>query len=267
MRLSNAIRACLLLLVLSGVLSIAGTRAGYAQSRAAVKMVSDTVALASTGVLEVENHRGRVAVTTWERDAVGYGVRIVPPEGDDDTPLTSLDVTREENRLELEPDYPWQFTIPGLVTISPGGPERPRLRYAITMPRSAQLEIDSHSASISVSGVEGGLEIDTHDGGVETAALRGEVSLETHSGPVRIDMTALTAPLAVDTFDGAVRLSLPADAGFELEAELNRADLLTTDEAWTLPAPTDNEYEGPVNGGGPPLTIESFSGIVELRAR
>jgi hypothetical protein len=213
-------RPRLLLLVLGGLLSVVGTRVGYAQSSSAVKTVSDTIALDSTGALEVENHKVRIAVTTWERDAVAYSARIVPAEGESSTPLTSLDVTRDEGRLELGPDYPWRFTIPGVVTISPGGPERPRLRFAIVMPRTAQLEIDAYSASVDVAGVEGTVEIDTYEGPVEATGLGGGGEFETYSGDARIDFAALTAPVSIETYSGPVRLTLPADTGFELETEL-----------------------------------------------
>ena len=255
-----------LVLVLGALLSVGGSRASYAQSGSAVKTVHDTVALAPTGVLEVENQKGRISVTTWDRAAVGYEVRIVSPEGDDSTPLTALDVTHEETRLALGPDFPWRIKIPGVITVSPGGAERPRLQYTITMPRSARLRIDDYTSTISITGVEGGVQLDTYTGSVQGTGLRGELDLGTYTGSVQVGVASLSAPVKVDTYTGTVHLTLPPDAGFALETDLRDGDQLTVEGPWTLPAPTDGNYEGAVNGGGPPLSIEVFTGAVTLRA-
>ncbi|PQJ35439.1 hypothetical protein BSZ35_13235 [Salinibacter sp. 10B] len=61
---------------LVGLLVLLSSGSVQAQSSPHVKTVSDTVEFASTGVLEVENQKGRISVTTWGQDAVGYEVRI-----------------------------------------------------------------------------------------------------------------------------------------------------------------------------------------------
>lgn len=218
-----------------------------AQSAPNVKTASDTLAIDPSSTVQVDNQKGSITITTWNRDAVGYEVRIVPPDGDDDTPLTSLSVTQTENELDLEPDFPWRLQIPGVITISPGGTEHPVLHYTVSVPASVQLEIDSYASTVDVSGVAGSVELDTYEADAD------------------LSFSALTGPVSIDTYSGAVRLTLPADAGFDLETDLQRPDQLTASDALSLPSPSDEEYEGTVNGGGPSFSIESYSGEVELR--
>ena len=234
-------------LVLGGLLWITGASVTQAQPAPNVKTASDTLAVDPSSTVEVENQKGSITITTWDRDAVGYEVRIEPPAEDSDTPLTSLSVTQTKDELDLEPDFPWRLQIPGIITISPGGTERPVLHYTMSIPSSAQLEIDSYASTVEVSGVAGRIELDTYE------------------ADATLSFTALNAPVSIDTYSGSVRLTLPSDAGFNLETDLQSLDQLTAPDAFSLPPPSGDEYEGPVNEGGPLLSIESYSGTIELR--
>jgi hypothetical protein len=234
-------------LVLGGLLWITGASITQAQPAPNVKTESDTLAIDPSSTVQIDNQKGSITITTWNRDAVGYEARIVPPNEDGDIPLTTLSVTQTENELDLEPDFPWRFQIPGVITISPGGTERPILHYTVSVPSSVRLEIDSYASTVDVSDVAGRLELDTYEA---DAAL---------------SFSALTGPVSVDSYSGSVQLTLPSDAGFNLETDLQRLDQLTASDALSLPAPSDDEYEGPVNGGGPLLSLESYSGTIELR--
>lgn len=234
-------------LVLGGLLWITGVSETQAQPVPNAKVASDTLAIDPSSTVQVDNKKGSITITTWDRDAVGYEVRIEPSNEDGDTPLTSLNVTQTEDEVDLEPDFPWRLQIPGVVTISPGGTERPVLHYTVSVPASVQLEIDSYASTVNVSGVSGSVELDTYEADADLA------------------FAALNGPVSIDTYSGSVRLTLPTDAGFNLETDLQSLDQLTTSDAFSLPAPSDDEYEGPVNGGGPLLSIESYDGTVELR--
>ncbi len=258
-------RQRLLLLLIGSVLWLFGSSPVQAQSPPAVKTVSDTVAVNPSGRLEVDNRRGRISIETWDRDEVGYRVRIEPPNDGGDVSFTSLDVSHSESKVKLDPDFPWRFQIPGFITISPGGAERAVLHYTIAVPASIELELDAHRSTIDLSGLTGPVEIDLHSGSVTGTNLSGGLNLEIHSGKTRLTYTRFTAPISIDSFDGAVRLTLPAGVGFDLETQLSSADQLTAGESLSLPSPAETNYEGPVNGGGPLVSIDAPSGTIELR--
>lgn len=239
---------------------------GPAQGQPAPKTVSDTVALNPSGTVEIDTYKGSVTVTTWDRSAVGYEVVIKPPYEGDDMPFTHLDVRHSEAELALDADFPWRLQLFGAITISPGGTERAPFHYTVSVPESTRLEIDDYASTIQVSDLRGDLVVDTYSGSLEASALAGGLALDMYDGPVQISFSDLTAPVSLDTYSGPVDLTLPNGAGFDLETDLHSADQLTVDGPLSLPEPTeDGNYDGPVNGGGPGLSIESHSSTITLR--
>lgn len=246
------------------LLGIIGT--GPVQAQPATKTVSDTVALDPSGTVEIDTRSGSITVQTWDRAEVAYEVRIESPTEGDDVALTTLDVTHSANELDLDADFPWRFQIPGVVTISPGGTERALFHYTVTIPQSAQLEIDDYASTTTIDGVKGAVLLDTYSGTIEASGLGGGLELEAYNTSAEISFSALTAPISVDTYAGPVRLTFPPGTGFDLETDLQRADQITASETLPLPSVTeDGNYDGPVNGGGPELSVESYSGTIELR--
>jgi len=252
--------------LMAGVLlSLIGAEPAQAQSVA--KTVSDTVALDPSGTVEIDTYKGSVTVTTWDRSDVGYEVQIEPSSEGDDVPFTTLDVTHSNQELELDADFPWRLQLFGVITISPGGTERAKFHYAVKIPESAHLEIEDYASTTQVTGTKGDVVIDTYAGTVEASTLTGGLALEMYRATAELSFSALTAPISIDTYSGPVRLTLPAEAGFNLDTDLQRADQLTASETLSLPPVTDDDnYDGPVNGGGPELSIESYSGTIELRS-
>jgi len=258
-RPSGVVLAVGLLLGLIGI--------GPVQAQSASKTVSDTVALDPSGLVEIDTRSGSITVQTWNRAEVAYEVRIESPTEGGDVALTTLDVTRNEDELELDADFPWRFQIPGVVTISPGGTERALFHYTVTIPHAAGLEIDDYAATTTIDGGKGPVRLDTYSGTINASGLGGSLELEAYDASAQISFSALTAPISIDTYSGPVRLTLPTGAGFDLDTDLQRADQLTASEPLSLsPVTDDDNYDGPVNGGGPELSIESYSGTIELRA-
>lgn len=257
-RASGVVLAVGLLVVLIGT--------GPVQAQPAAKTVSDTVALAPSGTVEIDTHKGSVAVATWDRAAVGYEVRIEPPIEGDDAPFTTLDVTHSGQNLELDADFPWRLQLFGVITISPGGTRRASFHYTVSIPESAHLEVDDHASEIQIADAKGHVTVDTHFGTVEASNLGGGLDFEAHKTSAQVSFSALTAPISIDTHAGPVDLTVPQGAGFNLETDLQRADQLTASKTLALPPLTeDGNYDGPVNGGGPRLFIESYSSDITLR--
>ncbi len=84
---------------------------------------------------------------------------------------------------------------------------------------------------------------------------------------VQVNYAQPAAPVQIESVQGSMRRTLPKDAGFDLEADLQTADQLTSAASFSLPPPDGNDDEGHVNGGGPLVSIEPVSAPIELRAR
>lgn len=259
-----------------GAVQLAG-----AQSDSGSKTRSDTVDFSPPGTVEIDNQKGSITVTTWDRAQVGYEVTLSPSEGDS-AAMMGPDIDRSAQELSFgRRDASWSIQIPGVLTISPNRGYDPVGDYRIVMPVTAALEVDDFASTIEVTdietdvvidthqgtarihNVEGNPTLETHSGSIEATGLRGGASLDTHQGRITASFDEFTAPSSVDTHSGAVRLFLPTDAGFELQLDLDEENLMV-DEAFGTPTSSDDEHRA-YNGGGPTIELDSFSGTVEVR--
>jgi hypothetical protein len=275
--MSLALRSLIAALIVG--LSLGAVHLTQAQSPPGAKTRSDTVDLSSTGKVEIDNQTGSITVTTWDRPQVSYEVALAPSEGDS-VLTTDFDIDHSDEGLSFGHDDSWSIQIPGLLTISPDGGSEPIGHYRIVMPKTASLEIDDFGSTIEVSGVEGPTNIDTHDGTVRVRGAAGKLDLGTYSGAVTAmglregadlesysgRVTAVfeefSASSSADTYSGPLRFFLPYDAGFTLVTEADSSQV-TIDEAFGSPSREEERWR--FNGGGPDLSVETFSGTVELR--
>ena len=82
--------------------------------------------------------------------------------------------------------------------------------------------------------------------------------------------SALSDDVVADTHDGDVTLTLPADAGFSLNTDVDDdADLTSTFDLSPLREAEDDavNVQGDVNGGGPTIRLTTHDGTVALRSQ
>lgn len=252
-----------------------------AQSASGTKLLSDTVSLSETGTVKIHNQRGSIEVTTWNRAAVGYEVTL--ERTDRDSALVSnVTIDQSDDLLEFGFTSSWSIHIPGIVRISPGGTSDPVAHYRVQIPGTARLEIDDHESNIRVSDVQGEVEIDSFAGDVHVHSVEGILTLDTHEGTLTatnlrggivadlfdgtVDATfeAFSDSSAIDSHSGTTRLRFPEKTGFTLEGELDDADLMVED---AFGSPRVGQGHRKYRGGGPPISIETYSGRIEIHSR
>jgi hypothetical protein len=250
-----------------------------AQPAPSAKTETDTVDFSPTGTVEIDNRTGRITVSTWDRPQVGYAYTLAP--GEDGAPVgATLDITRDDQEISFGHDHSWSLRIPGVLTISPDGTGEPVGDHRVVMPKRANLRIDDFGSAIEVSNLEGNAEIETHQGTVtirrmvgrlnldifsgtaKVTGFRGRAELETYSGRITAAVEELSGATDVDTHSGPVRLSLPPDTGFDLTMDADSTNV-TVDEAFGPPTRADDRLK--YNGGGPEVSVESFSGTIKFR--
>ena len=265
------------------------------------RIVRDTVALTPGGV-SVENEEGSVTVTTWSRNAVAYEARIVSKQSPDYVENTVIEVESFNQELSLTSNFDdlepqWSFG-PELFGYGVSSPE---VHYTLTVPRTAELSVDDTESTIEVTGlaaalqletldsevrvreqrgpvrvdanegvvsltdVRGDIKVDTHEGTVRAKGLRGRLMLDTHEGEADIAIDSL-ATVEVETHEGSVTLTMPADAGFDLSTDLGEdARLGGTLDLSSLRDDEKGDYDGAVRGGGPLVRLSSHEGEIVLQ--
>lgn len=184
----------------------------------------------------------------------------------------------------------------------PEGYRNVSIDYEILVPASTRLRSETGSGDVTVEGINGPAEIETGSGDVKIRSVHGNVHAETGSGDTRLqgidaerveiktgsgdlDLRELRCALQattgsgdvqaegrptghwrLNTGSGEVRLHLPADLGFDLEAHRDSGDVHTGGNfSITVQGSTRNgEVHGKVRGGGVPVDVQTGSGDISI---
>lgn len=143
---------------------------------AAATPIGQTRPLDPTGRIDIENLKGRIQVRAWDRAEV----KITGSLGDG---VEKLVVEGDGRHLVVKVQYPkrsgWGDNKSGSSDLQ------------LTVPLRAELDIDSVSAAVDVSGVASSkLSIESVSGGVFVAAAPSEISVESVSGDLRLTVNS-----------------------------------------------------------------------------
>ncbi|MEO8026008.1 MAG: DUF4097 family beta strand repeat-containing protein [Bryobacteraceae bacterium] len=231
-----------------------------------VKDVHRTFPLSANGQLTIDTYKGFIKVTTWDRAEVDIQARI---ESDDSMLQDARDIQDTEirfdassNSVRVKTDYSrihqwFRFNT-----------SLPRVRYTISMPRTAELRIKDYKSEADVSGLRSRLDIHTYKGSVRVRDFDGSIQAYTYKGDMKIEMAGIRDRSKLDTYRGDYELTLPRNARFDLEGDNGRRGTIDSDFPRTVRSSRDyREFRGQINGGGPVLLLKSYRGTFRLRAR
>lgn len=283
-----------------GLLMIGGLASVCAQPYE--RTVRDTVAVGE-GPVTIENDKGSITVSTWDRNVVAYRARIASEQVEEAVAQTQIAVGRTDGTVSLTTNYDeveaqWTFGPTSFGYIK----TNPPVHYTVRMPASTSLRVDDHESDIDVSGLSGTLRIethegsirvtdqtgraevsshegrmvlreidsnlivDTHEGAVTVEGLRGRLDLQTHEGRAEVRIDALREIVA-ETHEGTVSLSMPASAGFDLSTDIGDDATLQGNVDLSSVRREENDYQGAVHGGGPLVRLTSGEGQITLQSR
>jgi len=144
------------------------------------------------------------------------------------------------------------------------------------------------SGGIQVSDVKGDVDLKTVSGNISASRIKGSIDAETTSGgiilteiaePKTVRAKVLSGKITYDgqivaggkysfeSLSGSVRVTIPAAAGFDLEAQTFSGSI-DTDFPITMQGKIDRKsIQGVVNNGGAALRIKAFSGSIEIKKK
>jgi len=191
----------LLLASLTALLFLLG---GPSSAVAQTRTTSGTAALDAEGTVVVDNHEGRIVITTWDRAEVKYEA-VVRPEDDAEHPeATVVRVDRSDDRFAIRTEYDDDKETGGDGSFWSNSQNIMPVAYTLTVPRTARVKVDDHESDVEVAGVNGPVALDTHDGRITLTDQGGDADIESHDGPIRVENQS--GALSIDTHDSDVRL-------------------------------------------------------------
>lgn len=159
------------------------------------------------GQVEVRNISGDIVVSGWDTDAVQV-------TGEISDQAERLDVRREGDRIIVEVVYPdnWRG----------GRDSGDDTDLAISAPRGSSLTVETVSADVSVSGIEGEQTVSTVSGDVVTQTFGAEARVESVSGDVQVAGRDVATRTSASAVSGDVELNRISG---EIEAQSVSGDI------------------------------------------
>ena len=247
------------------------------------KRISETFDLGSDGRLFIDTYKGSIDVSTWDGEDVEVDVLVeVDGKNNELVDLTEIRIDRTGSSLMIETDY--SAVKKRMKRIKIKSYSLPLVHYTIRMPRNTDLMIEDYKSEIVVDGVYADVSVETYKGEVELTEIAGELNVETYKGDVRIrdlsgalyaetykgsfdvEFDEFLGDSSFDTYRGEIEVTLPEDAGFDLDADLgNGGDFDANFNTSGLKKGKKN-YSGAMFGGGPRLQFDTYRGSFSVRS-
>jgi DUF4097 and DUF4098 domain-containing protein YvlB len=197
--------------------------------------VDRTVPVSPNGRVVLKTFSGSVTITGSARsDVVIHAVRRAPA---DRLAHIKLDVQSSGSEVVIDAnkrDANWEEHNNNVVETD----------FEIQVPRGVSLDVNSFSAGVHVTGVDGEQRLKSFSGDLELQGARGPLTAETFSGKIDVGFDAgVNGDLDFDTFSGNLRTSLPL----------------------TLESTSKRHVKAKLGGGGSELKLKTFSGDVRLK--
>lgn len=142
----------------------------------------------------------------------------------------------------------------------------------ITVPPQTQLQIKQGVGNVNVRGTEGmaDVRVDVGDITINSADLSGNSVLKVNVGNVNFSGILESGDVSMSTDVGDVRVWLPADSAFQLDAEASigsiEIDFQLSDSSSEGDGVSDEQIKGRV-GQSPLLSLELRSGVGNIKVR
>ena len=226
-------------------------------------------------VLRVETNDADVRISGWDGPNTqarvitdGYqigssGVRVLDHQSGD--------------QVELDVRVPQGFHI--------GWVRNRSVRVEINVPRQATLSLHTSDGNIHVDDVQGELRLNSGDGDIQVVRGAGPLKVETGDGNIRVqgqlrdlELTSgdgnieaeasagskISSLWRLRTGDGNLSLRLPPEFAADLEAHTGDGRIHTDFPVSTMGEVRADRVRGKLNGGGPPLELQSGDGNIDL---
>jgi hypothetical protein len=218
--------------------------------------------LSASGRVEIGNTNGFIEVTAGSGQSVEVkAVRVARAASKEAAKeMLSKTTIKEEVTTDLvklttqRPAGGWNH----------GGVE---VRYTITVPASARVELQTTNGRIGVTNVTAGTKLGTTNGEIDGRGLSGAISASTTNGSVDLELASLSDDVRVSTTNGQVNVRVPADAKATISTRWTNGGVemngLTVEEV----EKSRRRFDGRLNGGGARIDVETTNGGITLAKR
>jgi DUF4097 and DUF4098 domain-containing protein YvlB len=141
------------------------------------------------------------------------------------------------------------------------------VQYHVRVPMTAAVRVTTTNGRILLTGLSGETTASTTNGGVSGRALAGRFAATSTNGQLDVEMAAL-GPNGVElrATNGRVLLTVPVDAGADLNASVTNGDISVTGLKFEATDQSARHLSARINGGGTPITLATTNGAIRVAA-
>jgi hypothetical protein len=261
------------LVAASAVLTLAGCEVNL-NSEGIVSRETKSFMVSGAPEVDVATFDGAIEIHSWDRDEVEIEIekRAMEQRIVDEIKVVA---EQEGNKIVLKVSGPSRYESKG---IQIGVNFSPSARLRIALPRQSQLTAKSNDGSITIEDVSGKVTLTTGDGSVGATRVSGELMVRSGDGAIRMDGVegkldletddgsiageAKPSVLRAHTGDGSIRIEVHADSHMAEDWDVQTAD---GSVVLTLPADFSGEVDvesrdGAVRASHPAIKAETRDG-------
>ena len=202
---------------------------------------------------------GGISVTAWDRSDIRVVARIQARAP------TAEEARQIASQIRIET---------GSGRVLADGPDNRNRRgwsvsYEISAPRGIDLDLASVNGGLSVDGIRGALDLTTTNGGIDLEDVGGTVNAHTTNGGINARLVGSGwngQGLDLRTTNGGIQLTLPANFNARLTANTVHGGV-DTDFPITVQGRIGRRIDATLGTGGPPVSLSTTNGGIEIRRR
>jgi DUF4097 and DUF4098 domain-containing protein YvlB len=160
----------------------------------AAQSVSESLPIGPGGEVEIEVLSGTVTIEAWGQNMV----EVTGTLGDG---VEDLEIEGDEDGVYIEVEYDEHYH----------GKQSVDTNLTIRMPAGASLYVETVSATVTASGINGELEVETVSGNIEIASKPSGLDVETVSGnifiasaPAESDVSSVSGKIEIEAAGGSI---------------------------------------------------------------
>ena len=247
------------------------------------KDYNESFNIGDDGRVSIDTYKGTIDVSTWDGDTVEIEAVIEDDNSKGLVEFTEIRIDRSGRTIRIETDYTEAKKVMKRSKLK--SYSLPLAHYTIRMPRTTELTIEDYKSEIDIEGISADVNVETYKGPIDIRDVEGELNVdnyksevrirnlsgalyaETYKGSYDVEFDEFLGDTSFDTYRGDISVTLPDDAGFDLDADMgNKGDFDANFNTSGLKR-SKNHYSGEVSGGGPRLEFDTYRGSFSVRSR
>ena len=206
------------------------------------KEYNESFDIGTDGRVSIDTYKGTIDITTWDGDTVEIDAVIEDDNSKGLVEHTEVRIDRSGRTVRIETDYSEAKKVMKRTKLK--GYSLPSVHYTVRMPRTTELTIEDYKSEIEIDGVDADVKVETYKGPIDIRNVAGELNVdnyksdvrirnlsgslyaETYKGSYDVEFDEFLGDTSFDTYRGDIEVTLPEDAGFDLDADLgNKGDI------------------------------------------